>query len=53
MALLPPRLGVQASAQMQARLEELAHVLCRAGATVAEAAPELDFTAYYYDYLVC
>ena len=50
-ALLPPLLGVQASAQMQARLEELAHVLCRAGATVAEAAPELDFTAYYYDYL--
>ena len=36
---------------MQARLEELAHVLSRAGATVAEAAPELDFTAYYYDYL--
>jgi amidase len=50
-ALLPPPLGVQAAAQMQARLEELAQVLSRAGATVAAAAPELDFTAYYYDYL--
>jgi amidase len=36
---------------MQARLEELAQFLSRAGATVAAAAPGLDFTAYYYDYL--
>jgi amidase len=50
-ALLPPPLGVQASARMQARLEELAQFLSRAGATVAAAAPGLDFTAYYYDYL--
>jgi amidase len=50
-ALLPPLPGVKASTQMQARLEELAHILSRAGATVAEAAPELDFTAYYHDYL--
>src|SRR5262249_476649 len=33
------------------RLEELAQFLSRAGATVAAAAPGLDFTAYYYDYL--
>jgi amidase len=50
-ALLPLPLGVQASAAMQARLEALAQFLSRAGATVAAAAPELDFTAYYYDYL--
>ena len=50
-ALLPPPLGVKASARMQARLEELAQFLSRAGATVAEAAPGFDFTAYYYDYL--
>jgi amidase len=50
-ALLPPPLGVQVSTQMQARLEALAQFLSRAGATVAEAAPGLDFTAYYYDYL--
>jgi amidase len=50
-ALLPPPLGVQASAAMQARLEDLAQFLSRAGATVAEVAPGLDFTAYYYDYL--
>jgi amidase len=50
-ALLPPLLGVQASAAMQARLEELAQFLSRAGATVAAAAPGLDFTAYHYDYL--
>ena len=50
-ALLPPLLGVQASAQMQARLEALAQFLSRAGATVAAAAPELDFRAYYDDYL--
>jgi amidase len=50
-ALLPPPLGVQASASMRSRLEELAHFLSRAGATVAEAAPGFDFKAYYYDYL--
>ena len=50
-ALMPPPLGVQASASMQARLEELAHFLSREGATVADAAPGFDLTAYYYDYL--
>src|SRR5215468_10019266 len=50
-ALLPPPLGVKASARMQSRLEELAHFLSRAGATVAEAAPGFDFKVYYYDYL--
>jgi amidase len=50
-ALLPPPLGVKASARMPARLAELAQFLSRAGATVAEAAPGFDFTAYYYDYL--
>jgi amidase len=50
-ALLPPPLGVQAATSMQARLTELAQFLSRAGATVAAAAPEVDFTAYYHDYL--
>ena len=50
-ALLPPLLGAQASAAMQARLEALAQFLSRAGATVAEVAPAVDFQAYYDDYL--
>jgi amidase len=50
-ALLPPPLGVQASASMQARMEELAQFLSRAGAKVAKAAPGFDLKEYYYDYL--
>ncbi len=50
-ALMPPPLGVQASASMQARLEELANFLSREGAKVAGAAPEFDIEAYYDDYL--
>ena len=50
-ALLPPPLGVTASARMLARLEELVQFLSRAGARVAEAAPGFDLTAYYHDYL--
>jgi len=50
-ALLPPLLGVKVSANMQARLEELAQFLSRAGTKVAEAAPGFDLKEYYYDYL--
>jgi amidase len=50
-ALLPPPLGVQASARMQSRLEELAQFLSREGAHVAEAAPGFDLKAYHHDYL--
>jgi amidase len=50
-ALLPPLLGVQVSAAMQARLEALVQFLSHAGATVATAAPEVDFQVYYEDYL--
>jgi amidase len=50
-ALLPPPLGVQASASMQARLEELTQFLSRAGAKVAAATPGFDLKEYYYDYL--
>jgi amidase len=50
-ALMPPPLGVKASARMQSRLEELVHFLSREGAKVAEAAPGLDIKEYYHDYL--
>lgn len=50
-ALMPPPIGVKASASMQARLEELAALLSREGAHVAEAAPGFDIEAYLHDYL--
>ncbi len=50
-ALMPPPIGVKASASMQSRLDELAAFLSREGATVAEAAPGFDIEAYLHDYL--
>jgi len=41
----------QPSLDMQARLDELASYLGRAGATVGEAMPELDHDQYFRDYL--
>ncbi len=50
-ALLPPPLEIQASANMLARLDDLASWLSRRGAKVAEAAPAFDMAAYYHDYM--
>jgi len=41
----------QPSLDLQARLDELASYLGRAGATVGEAMPELDHDQYFRDYL--
>lgn len=51
-AVMPPLSLVQPSAEMQSRVEELAGFLGRAGATVAEAMPDVDHDAYLHDYLV-
>ncbi len=48
---MPPLSLVQPSSEMQAKLDELASVLGRAGAKVEEAMPELDHEAYFRDYL--
>ncbi len=50
-ALLPPPIGVKASASMQSRFEKLVSLLSRQGAKVAEAAPGFDMEAYLHDYL--
>ena len=49
-AIMPPTSLVQPSADVQARVDELATFLGRAGADVAEAMPELDEDAYFHDY---
>lgn len=47
-----PRLDiVQPSAEMHAKVDELAVFLDKAGATVGEAMPDIDRTAYLRDYL--
>jgi len=51
-AVMPPLSLVEPSAAMRARVEELAQFCSRAGATVAEAMPDVDHAAYYHDYLV-
>ena len=50
-AIMPTLSLVQPSLDMQARLDELASYLGRAGATVGEAMPELDHDQYFRDYL--
>ncbi len=50
-ALLPPPLGVVASADMLSRLDALASWLSHGGAKVATAAPAFDMEAYYHDYI--
>jgi len=49
-AVIDSVLGVRGSSQMQARLEELASLLSRAGARVEAAAPDFDMQAYFHDY---
>ena len=50
-AIMPPVSLVQPSSEVQAKVDELASFLGRAGAHVAEAMPELDETSYFRDYL--
>lgn len=50
-AIMPSTSLVQPSADVQAKVDELASFLRRAGAHVAEAMPELDDDAYFRDYL--
>ncbi len=50
-AIMPPKSLVQPSADVQAKVDELASFLGRAGAHVAEAMPELDDDSYFRDYL--
>ena len=49
-AVIDSVLGIQASSQMQARLEELAGLLSRAGARVEATLPAFDMEAYFHDY---
>ena len=49
-AVIDEALGVKASSQMQARLEELASLLSHAGARVQAASPAVDMEDYYQDY---
>jgi amidase len=51
-AMMPPRSLVQPSEEVQAKVNELASFLRRAGAHVAEAMPEVDDDADFRDYLV-
>ena len=51
-AIMPALTFVQPSAAMQARVDELAAFVGRAGATVREAMPAIDADAYFRDYLV-
>ena len=50
-AIMPPRSLVQPSADVEAKVDELASFLRRSGAHVAEAMPELDDDTYFRDYL--
>lgn len=50
-AIMPPTPLAQPSDAMQEKVDELASFLGRAGATVAQAMPELDHRAYFADYL--
>jgi amidase len=50
-AVMPPLSLVQPSAEMQARVAELADFLGKAGAKVSEAMPDFDETAYFQDYV--
>jgi amidase len=50
-AIMPPTSLVQPSAAVQAKVDELAQFLGRAGARVTEAMPELDDDSYFRDYL--
>jgi amidase len=47
---MPPLSVVEPSAAMQTRVEELAEVVGRAGAKVAEVMPAIDQDAYLHDY---
>jgi amidase len=49
-AIMPPLSVVEPSAAMQTRVEELAEVVGRAGAKVAEVMPAIDQDAYLHDY---
>ncbi len=49
-AVIDSVIGARASSQMQARLDELASLLSREGATVQAAAPAIDMQAYFDDY---
>jgi amidase len=50
-AIMPPLSLVQPSSAMQAKVDELASFLSRAGAKVDEAMPDLDHDAYVSDYM--
>jgi amidase len=51
-AVMPPLTLAQPSNEMRGAVDELASFLVGAGATVAEAMPEVDQTAYFHDYLM-
>ncbi|HEX7038183.1 MAG TPA: amidase family protein [Pseudomonadales bacterium] len=50
-AVIDSVIGVHASRAVQARLEELASLLGRAGARVQAALPDFDMQAYFLDYV--
>jgi amidase len=50
-AVMPPLSWVSPSAEMQAKVEELARFLMKQGAKVAEAMPAFDLDEYFRDYL--
>jgi amidase len=50
-AIMPPLSLVQPSSEMQAKVDELASLLKRAGAKVGEAMPAVDHDAYLRDYM--
>jgi amidase len=50
-AVMPPMPWVHASGEMQARVDELAALLRKKGAKVAQAMPALDMEQYFRDYL--
>jgi amidase len=50
-AIMPPTPLAQPSEAMQSKVDELATFMSAAGATVAQAMPELDQHAYFADYL--
>ncbi len=51
-AIMPPLALAQPSTEMQEKVDELASIVGRAGATVAETMPALEHETYLRDYLV-